>query len=96
MNEVITFRARLPNVDTLWAVVARQGRTTRIADVHPDQAAALADCAWRAQQVRAYAQFILGERRPLPQYSVRTIRRAELPRAWRPLPALGILRGQAI
>ncbi|AOX16062.1 hypothetical protein [Kozakia baliensis] len=94
MSQVIAFRPPLPNVDTLWAVVAQQGRRLRIADVHASRDAAQADCDWRAQQVRIYTQFLLGERQPLPRYSIRSIKRAELPRAWRPLPALGFLRGQ--
>ncbi|AQS87674.1 hypothetical protein AA101099_2664 [Neoasaia chiangmaiensis NBRC 101099] len=96
MNQIIAFRPPLPNVDTLWAVIAQQGRQSRIADVHASQSAAEADRDWRAQQVRAYTQFLIGEQQPLPRYSVRSIRRAELPRAWRPLPALGFLRGRFV
>jgi hypothetical protein len=33
---------------------------------------------------------------PVPNYSVSSIRRADLPRNWQPLPALGFLRGQFI
>lgn len=94
MSQVLTFREPLPKADTLWAVIAQQGAKSRIADVYASRAAAQSDCDWRVQQVRAYMQFLIGERRPLPRYSVRAIRRAELPRAWRPLPALGFLRGQ--
>ena len=93
MSEIIAFRSPLPQSDVLWAVVVRQGRQTRIADVHATEGAAKADRSWRAQQVRAYTRFLIGEDRPLPAYTIRTIRRAELPRAWRPLPALGFLRG---
>jgi len=96
LSEVVTFRAKLPNVDVLWAVIARQGRVTRIADVHGTRLAAEADREWRARQVKAYASFIIGEQRPLLEYSIRPIKRAELPRTWRPLPALGILRGASL
>jgi len=82
--------------DTLWAVIASVGRTTRIAEIFSNRLAALADQAWREQQVRAYAAFLRTSRQPPPMYTVRPIRRADLPRAWRPLPALGFLHGQFI
>lgn len=82
--------------DTLWAVVASIGRTNRVAEVFPNRTAALADRAWREQQVMAYAGFLGTTRQPAPNYSVRPIRRAELPRSWRPLPALGFLHGKFI
>ena len=80
--------------DRLWAVIAAIGRKTRIAEVHASRAAADADRLWREGQVRAYAGFLRGASMPLPNYSVSPIRRADLPRSWRPLPALGFLRGQ--
>ena len=82
--------------DTLWAVVASFGRTTRVAEIFSSWIAALADQAWREQQVRAYAAFLRGSRQPPPSYTVRPIRRTDLPRSWRPLPALGFLHGQFI
>jgi hypothetical protein len=94
MTEVI----RLPasRDDTLWAVVASLGRVNRIADIYPSRHAALEDRAWREQQVVAYAGFLRGSRQPVPRYSVAPIRRADLPKSWRPLPALGFLRGQFV
>ena len=94
MTEVI----RLPVVrdDTLWAVVASLGKTTRVADIYPNRNAALADRNWREQQVDAYAGFLRTTRQPLPRYSVAPIRRTDLPKAWQPLPALGFLRGKFI
>jgi len=82
--------------DTLWAVVASVGRTERIAEIYPSRDAALHDRNWREQQVRAYAGFLRTARQPVPRYSVAPISRADLPRSWRPLPALGFLRGQFI
>lgn len=82
--------------DTLWAVVASVGRTSRVAEIYGSRVAALADRTWREQQVRAYAAFLRSARQPIPRYSVAPIRRADLPRSWRPLPALGFLRGQFI
>ena len=82
--------------DTLWAVVAIMGRTTRVAEIFSNHLAALADKAWREQQVRAYANFLRSSVQPVPSYDVRPIKRAELPRAWRPLPALGFLHGKII
>jgi hypothetical protein len=80
--------------DTLWAVVASVGRTSRVAEVFTNRLAALADQAWREQQVSAYANFLSNSRQPVPSYSVKPIRRADLPRSWRPLPALGFLHGK--
>ena len=82
--------------DTLWAVVASIGRTTRVAEVFSNRLAALADRAWREQQVNAYANFLRNTTQPTPQYSVKPIRRADLPRSWRPLPALGFLHGKTL
>jgi hypothetical protein len=82
--------------DTLWAVYATVGRTNRIANVYRSRAAALDDRDWRAQQVRAYEDFLRRARQPVPHYSVAPIRRSDLPRKWAPLPALGFLRGQFI
>ena len=82
--------------DTLWAVVATVGRQHRVAEIFRNRDAALADRAWRAEQVRAYRDFLERAKQPLPFYSVTPIRRADLPRKWTPLPALGFLRGQFI
>jgi hypothetical protein len=80
--------------DTLWAVVASIGRTTRVAEVFASRTAAMADQAWREQQVKAYAGFLRSSKQPVPLYTVRPIRRTDLPRSWRPLPALGFLHGK--
>lgn len=93
MTEIIRLP---PREDTLWAVMASLGKIDRIADIHASRPAALADRSWREAQVRAYAQFLRTTRQPVPQYSVTPIRRADLPKAWRPLPALGFLRGQFV
>ena len=94
MSKVVSF-VRVGD-DTLWAVMAAVGRQNRVAEVYPSRAAALADRAWREQQVRAHLQLLRSSRQPAPQYSVAPIRRADLPRSWTPLPALGFLRGQFI
>jgi hypothetical protein len=92
MSEVIAFkRAR---DDTLWAVMISFGRISRVAEVYPTRMAALADRAWRMQQVCAYAGLLASCRQSMPHYSVKPMQRAELPRKWRPLPALGFLGGQ--
>jgi hypothetical protein len=82
--------------DKLWAVIASIGRKTRVAEIYPSRAAADADRNWREQQVRAYSAFLRSSSMPVPNYVVSPIRRADLPRSWRPLPALGFLRGQFI
>jgi len=92
MSDIIRLPA--PRDDTLWAVVASLGKTDRIAEIYPNRSAALADRQWREQQVRAHTGFLRGSTQPVPRYSVAPIRRADVPKAWRPLPALGFLRGQ--
>jgi hypothetical protein len=82
--------------DKLWAVVAAIGRRTRVAEIYASRAAADADREWREQQVRAYAGFLRSSSMAVPNYSVSPIRRADLPRGWKPLPALGFLRSQFI
>ncbi len=94
MSQVVSFRSG--GDDTLWAVVASVGRSDRIAEIFPSRVAALADRTWREQQVRAYEAFLRGAKQPVPRYSVAPIRRVDLPKRWRPLPALGFLRGQFI
>jgi hypothetical protein len=86
---------RQPPADSaLWAVVAILGKVIRIAEIYPSRAAALADQAWREAQVRAYAGFLERSSQPFPRYAVKPIRRTDLPRRWKPLPALGFLRDQ--
>jgi hypothetical protein len=82
--------------DRLWAVVASVGRKNRIAEVYRSRLKAMEDRDWRAQQVRAYVDFLTRSEQPIPVYTVTPIRRADLPRKWAPLPALGFLRGQLI
>ncbi len=100
MSAVVEFRPRKDahsaslRDDTLWAVVASIGRKTRVAEIFPSRERALADRAWREQQVKAYSALLASCRQPAPQYSVAPVRREELPRQWKPLPALGFLRGQ--
>ncbi len=94
LSDVIPFpRAR---DDSIWAVMAEAGRTARIAEVYPSREAALADRDWREAQVKTYAHFLRSVRQPIPRYSIAPIRRADLPRSWTPLPALGFLRGQFV
>ncbi|PZW45728.1 hypothetical protein C8P66_111144 [Humitalea rosea] len=80
--------------DEVWAVFASFGRKHRVAAIHPTRAAAEADRAWRDSQVQAYTGFLRSLEQPVPVYSVTTVRRAELPKGWAPLPALGFLRGK--
>ena len=94
MSDVVEFRPRRD--DTLWAVMASIGRKSRIAEIFPSRERALADRAWREQQIRAYATLFQSCRQPAPLYTVAPLRRDELPRGWQPLPALGFLRGQFI
>lgn len=94
MSAVIEFTPRRD--DTLWAVVASIGRRNRVAEIFSSRERALADRAWREQQIRAYSFLFQSCRQPAPLYTVAPIRPADLPRAWKPLPALGFLRGQFI
>lgn len=88
------FEKRRGSEDSLWAVIAIIDRVIRIAEVFPSRRAALADQAWREAQVRAYANFLERVEQPYPRYAVRPIRRSDLPRRWKPLPALGFLNGR--
>jgi hypothetical protein len=92
----ILVSVRAGDEDTLWAVVATVGRKSRVAEVFRSRDQALNDRAWRDQQVKAYADWLVRARQPIPNYSVAPIRRSDLPRKWTPLPALGFLRGQMI
>ena len=93
MIELVTDDRR--NADSsLWAVIAVIGRVMRIAEIYPSRPAALADRAWREAQVRAYSSFLENSAQPTPVYTVKPIRRTDLPRKWKPLPALGFLNGR--
>jgi hypothetical protein len=96
MGQTINLSVARGGDDTLWAVVASLGRATRIAEIYSNRQAALADRTWREQQVQAYAAFLRGTKVPAPHYSVAPVRRTDLPKGWKPLPALGFLRGQFI
>ena len=80
--------------DSLWGVIVWLGTQRRVAEVFSSRVRALADCEWRERQVRAYIHLIRDTGQPVPQYGVAPIRRSDLPRRWKPLPALGFLRGQ--
>ncbi len=80
--------------ESLWAVIAIMDKVIRIAEIYASRPAALADQAWREAQVRAYAGFLERVEQPVPRYAVRPIRRTDLPRRWKPLPALGFLNGK--
>ena len=94
MGKVVAFRTTARH-DESWAVVASTGRDTRVASIYPTRAAAEADCEWRSRQVTAYHNFLERNDIAIPHYTIRPYRRADLPRTWRPLPALGFLHGQA-
>lgn len=94
MNDVVPFSTVRAGDDKIWAVMAEAGRISRIAEIFASRDAALADRDWREQQVRSYTQFLRSMRQPIPRYSIAPIRRADLPRSWTPLPALGFLRGR--
>jgi len=94
MSEVVALPR--PRDDTMWAVIASIGKLTKVANIYPSRTAALEDRAWREAQVAAHSTFLSSSRQPPPRYSVAPMRRADLPRGWKPLPALGFLRGQFI
>lgn len=94
-NVLATFRKGGKD-DSLWAVIAWFGNQRRIAEVFPSHARALADRDWREQEVKAYAHLFRGSARPIPEYLVAPVKRSDLPNKWRPLPALGFLRGNFI
>lgn len=83
---------------TLWAVMATtvsRARVRRVvAEVFGSREAALADAAWREREVRAYEHFLASAQQPVPRHTVAPVRRSELPKGWRPTPALGFLRGR--
>ena len=96
MSQIVSLSPARGGDDTLWAVVASVGRKNRVAEIYPSRHAALADRAWREQQVSEYAGFLRTSSQPAPRYSVAPVRRADLPKGWKPLPALGFLRGKFI
>ena len=96
MVDVLADFQKARSDDSLWAVIAWMGTQRRIAEVFPSRARALADRDWREQEVKAYVHLLRGTCQPVPRYGIAPVRRSDLPRRWRPLPALGFLRGQFI
>ncbi len=94
MVERLTSVPKAGSDDSLWAVIAWLGTQRWVAEVFPSRVRALADCDWRERQVRAYIHLLRDTGQPVPIYGVAPVRRSDLPRRWRPLPALGFLRGQ--
>ena len=95
MSSVIEFKHRKD--DTLWAVVAQVGRASRVAEIFPSRERALADRAWREQQIRAYASLLASCRQPAPSYSVAPIRHRRTCRGpGSRCRRVGFLRGQFI
>lgn len=91
--DLLTPDYRRSSDDSLWAVIATIGRVVRIAEVFSGRTLALKDQAWREAQVRAYAGFLERSGLPAPRYTIKPIRRTDLPKRWKPLPALGFLHG---
>ncbi len=96
MTEMPAQFRRSGNEDSLWAVVAWLGTRRRIAEVFPSRAQAIADRDWREREVKAYFHLLRSTGQPLPHYGIAPVRRSDLPRKWKPMPALGFLRGQFI
>jgi hypothetical protein len=88
--EVVVPMPRGRGEESLWAVIAWFGTRRQIAEVFSSRARALADCTWREQEVRAYVHLLSDQ--PVPRYGVAPVRRSDLPKKWKPLPALGFLR----
>lgn len=82
--------------DTLWGVIAWLGTQRRVAEVFPSRIRALADCEWRERQVKAYIHLLRDTGQPVPLYGIAPVRRSDLPRRWKPLPALGFLRSSSV
>lgn len=93
MGTIISIRNRKPG--EIWAVIMSTGKKHQVASIYAQRNAAEADCAWRQQQVHSYTSFLQKSNQPIPHYSITPISRAELPKNWRPLPALGLLYGQS-
>ncbi|MFT8718173.1 hypothetical protein [Acetobacter sp.] len=85
-----------PIRDKIWAVVALVGPKRRVASIHSSRPAAVSDCLWRREQVKAYARFLADALEPAPVYHIALIHRGELPKGWSPMPALGVLQGRFI
>lgn len=91
--DFVTSEYRRSGDDSLWAVIATIGRVVRVAEVFSGYKLALRDQAWREAQVRAYIGFLERSGLPAPCYTIKPIRRTDLPKRWKPLPALGFLHG---
>ncbi|QNT77641.1 hypothetical protein [Entomobacter blattae] len=91
MSNIVPIRSRRKG--EIWAVIALVGKKKVVASIYSTFEAAQADCQWRRQQVTAYTNFLQNSQQPVPFYTITPFSRNELPKQWRPLPALGFLHG---
>lgn len=91
MSKVIPFPNQQKSKNKIWAVAFFANGKRHIASIYYTWKQAATDCAWRQKEVRAYQQFLEKNNQVIPQYSIITIHASELPKKWRPIPALGFL-----
>lgn len=90
MSKIIQFPKSI-NKNKLWASVFYIKGKRYITNIYNSHQQAVEDCLWRDKEVQAYKHLFTGNKQPIPEYYLTTIHRSELPKNWKPLPALGFL-----
>lgn len=88
MNKIIPFH-KIKN--KLWACIFYIQNQRHIANIYDSYQKAQQDCQWRTKEVQAYKHLLIKSNQPVPHYMITPIHRSELPKNWKPLPALGFL-----
>lgn len=90
MNKIIPFQKTISK-NKLWATAFVHKGKQQITNIYSSHQQAMEDCLWREKEVQAYKQLLINSQQPIPRYYITTLHRSELPKNWKPLPALGFL-----
>ncbi|MDI2091032.1 hypothetical protein [Commensalibacter oyaizuii] len=88
MTKIIPFQK---NKNKLWATAFLIKGKRCVANIYTSKCKAIEDCLWRQKEVNAYKHLLISNNQPVPHYYIITLHRSELPKNWKPLPALGFL-----
>ncbi|EUK17749.1 hypothetical protein [Commensalibacter papalotli (ex Servin-Garciduenas et al. 2014)] len=90
MSKIIPF-AKTISKNKLWATAFYLKGKRYVTNIYSSHQQAIEDCIWRQKEVQAYKQLLISAQQPIPEYYVTTVHQSELPKNWKPLPALGFL-----
>lgn len=90
MSKIIPLKKTI-STNKLWATAFYLKGKRYITNIYSTHQQAVEDCLWREKEVQAYKQLLISNQQPIPEYYITTVHRSELPKNWKPSPALGFL-----